>query len=69
MTDHLITTTMQPDEVVLVSDQELTDLRRMGLVASEISEETDGSQEESEPDGEQAPEDEPQRLRSAGKGS
>jgi hypothetical protein len=34
MTDHLITTTMQPGKVVSVDDQELEDLTRMGVVAS-----------------------------------
>lgn len=36
MTQHLITTTMQPDRVVEVSDEELTDLERMGVVASHV---------------------------------
>lgn len=33
MTEHLIKTTMQPDRVVEVNDQELEDLTRMGVVA------------------------------------
>lgn len=33
MSEHLITTTMQPGRVVSVSDQELEDLQRMGVVA------------------------------------
>jgi len=33
MTQHLIRTTMRPDQVVEVSDEELSDLSRMGLVA------------------------------------
>ena len=36
MTEHLITTTMQPDRVVEVNDQELEDLTRMGVVASRV---------------------------------
>jgi hypothetical protein len=33
---HRITTTMQPGRVVEVSDTELVDLTRMGVVASEV---------------------------------
>lgn len=33
MTQHLIRTTMRPDQVVEVSDTELEDLKRMGVVA------------------------------------
>lgn len=36
MTDHLITTTMQPGVVKEVSDTELVDLTRMGVVASVV---------------------------------
>ena len=36
MTQHLITTTMRPDTVVEVSDTELLDMQRMGLVASYV---------------------------------
>lgn len=35
MTEHRVTTTMRPDDVVVVNDQELLDLTRMGLIAAQ----------------------------------
>jgi len=73
MTEHRITTTMQPDRVIEVSDEELQDLQRMNVVASLLGDDpptqevADGGQEESEADGGQAPEPEEIRFRPAGK--
>lgn len=36
MTDRRIATTMRPDQIVTVNDQEFVDLTRMGLIDREV---------------------------------